>query len=133
VTDFHDRKDELRRELTADILRGRARIPRDAGGHVIPSFLPSQHAGELPHETSSRAGGGQWLSEVLAAVPRPPAGMAPIAPALKVAQLEQLERELSGLLSSSAPDVWSQIRAPLRRLLRRARRELRAVDRSTST
>lgn len=47
----------------------------------------------------------------------------------RVAHLERLERELAALLSLSAPHLWAQIRAPLRRLLNRARHELRAADR----
>lgn len=48
----------------------------------------------------------------------------------KLERLEELERELSILLSASAPIAWREMRRALWRLLRRARRELRAAERA---
>lgn len=46
-----------------------------------------------------------------------------------VVRLEALERELVELLARSAPSTWAASRRPLTRVLRAARRELRANER----
>lgn len=72
----------------------------------------------------------------LAPAPAIPAAAAPreITPAEllaeRIARLEALELELYQLLASTAPATWRELRSPLVRLLRRARRNLRAVERT---
>lgn len=105
-------RDDRARELAADVYAGRGRIPRDKAGNIAPGFLEAARA---------RGGAAMPLSEILKTVVPP----APPPPANDVERLELLERELAALLETAAPHLWQQIRAPLRRLLRRARLELR--------
>ncbi len=147
--EFAKAKAQLQLELEADVLAGRGKLPRGNDGRVSPGFLSSpspeprpklfprgaddsrrfrgsETDPERPQETSvPRSADVHSLAALLGK-----AQTIAIAPAvLKIDQLERLERELAALLSQSAPHLWRQIRAPLRRLLNRARRELRAVDR----
>ncbi len=45
-------------------------------------------------------------------------------------RLQELERELAGILAAAAPSTWSLIRGRLSRDLRAARREIRRAERS---
>lgn len=119
--------EQLRAELRADILAGRGKLPRDSSGRVSAGFLERPEERGTPRTPHL---GFQSVGELLASTPS--VGI-PKAYATKREQLEQLERELAALLSFSAPQLWRQIRAPLRRLLNRARRELRAIDRTDIT
>lgn len=123
-----DVKHQLALELRAEVLGGRGKLPRDASGRVVASFLEQL---ERPQERDvPRRPGLESLTELLAGVAIAPASP---APSTRLERLEQLERELGALLFVSAPHLWRQIRAPLRRLLNRARRELRAADRADIT
>lgn len=51
----------------------------------------------------------------------------------KADRLLVLEYELSRFLETSAPGTWREMRRVLWRLIRRARRELRAIERATAT
>lgn len=51
----------------------------------------------------------------------------------RVVRLEELEDELTRFLAKCAPATWADARRALWRILRRARRELRAVERSLET
>ncbi len=133
--DFSAAREQLRLSLEADLIAGRGKLPRDRSGRVSSSFLEESRR-ELPEETAPRSpaanrNGFSGLSQILALVA--PAAVLEEAPRPRdrVAQLEQLERDLAQLLESSAPAMWAQLRGPLRRLLNRARRELRAIDRSS--
>lgn len=112
-------RQQLALELRADALTGRGQLPRDKSGRVSPGFL----------QEARSAGGLESLGAILSAAAGADRAPVLIPAALRVARLEQLESELATLLSSSAPRVWLQIRQPLRRLLRRARLELRALER----
>lgn len=50
----------------------------------------------------------------------------------RVVRLEELEDELTRFLAKCAPATWADARRALWRILRRARRELRAAERSAS-
>lgn len=144
---------QLAAEIRADVLAGRGRLPRDRSGRVDATYLdeltksgipktprargaPPRSAAELeqlerPQETpAERRQAAVSLSALLAGV-----AIAPAAEPLltRVARLEALERELSRFLADSAPHIWREIRAPLRRLIGRTRRELRAADRADLT
>jgi hypothetical protein len=122
-------RNQLALELRADVLNGRGKMPRDASGRVVQSFL----AHERPQERDvPRRPGLESLTALFAGIEIP---IAPDVEILttRVARLETLERQLEQLLSTNAPHLWRQIRAPLRRLLNRARRELRAADRADFT
>lgn len=119
-------REQLRLELRADVLAGRGRLPRDRSGRadvLAGRGLVLGPAVERP--------GLQNLAELLATVAIAPAVELPAH--TRVARLEALERDLERLLSNAAPHLWRQIRAPIRRLLNRARRELRAIDRADFT
>lgn len=131
--DFHEVKRELAAEIRGEVLRGRGQLPRDKSGRVPPAFFDDAGTptnAELPQDRAPR--GFTSIGDLLAGVgPQLDAIAAQFAPlASRVQQLERLERELEALLSQSAPRLWAQIRKPLWKLLRQARRELRAVDTS---
>lgn len=46
-----------------------------------------------------------------------------------IRRLEELDGEISAFLAKCAPDTWADVRPALWRILRRARRELRATER----
>lgn len=78
-----------------------------------------------PAPTVARvATGAGWLIDALPA-------MAPAFEQLRapIDRLEALERQLLELVAFSAPATWSSSRRPLLRILRAARREIRALDR----
>lgn len=86
---------------------------------------------ELPVESGIRGRGG--LTPLLAIMPNlaPPAPIAPLErKRTRVEQLQELERELSDFLRAQAPATWIDMRRTLWRLIRRARRELRAAERA---
>lgn len=125
-------REQLRLELRADVVAGRGQLPRDRSGRVSSSFLEANRSTPAPAKLGLTS-----LGDILAAAApqlRPqltPAELEQLGyVSSRVKQLEELERSLGRLLESSAPKVYEQLRAPLRRLLNRARRELRALDRS---
>jgi hypothetical protein len=120
--DFSQVKRDLGEELRAEALAGRGALPRDRSGRVPAAFLEETRAKGKPTPLGELlAGLGPELERM--------ANLATLAESTgRVERLERLELELERLLSKSAPRVWSQIRAPLWRLLKQARRELRAAD-----
>jgi len=47
----------------------------------------------------------------------------------RIRRFDELDTELGALLATCAPDTWAEARRALRRILRSARRELRALER----
>lgn len=89
---------------------------------------------ELPAQDTQR--GRSELAPLFALIPNlvPPAPAPPLdAKRTKLEHLEHLERELCFLLADSAPVTWREMRRTLWRLIRRARRELRAAERAVTT
>lgn len=81
---------------------------------------------ELPRERSTeRRAGLEPIAATIAATIGSWIQAEQDRPAIQLRRLEALERELYALLAESSPIEWQRIRAPLRQLLKRARRELR--------
>lgn len=89
---------------------------------------------ERPVEISRRGNSLTSIADLMAAIAPPSKqtgrDLAPsVLKASPAERLEQLERELAQLLAAAAPSTWSAHRRPLARVLRHARRELRAAER----
>lgn len=141
---------QLATEIRDDVLAGRGRLPRDRRGRVDAGYLDELTKSGIPKPGRARGAHRAELVELERPqereIPRRPglesltallagAAIAPAAESLltRVGRLEALERDLSRFLAESAPHIWREIRAPLRRLINRARRELRAADRADLT
>lgn len=129
MTSIAEVKQQLAGELRDDVVRGRGRLPRDKSGRVDETFLKATR--ERPQEIGARSGRGfESLAQLVAIATPAPIAAVLTRPRDRVARLEAIDRELCTLLATETPATWYAVRRPLIKILKRARGELRKLERA---